>query len=302
MRCDIHVHTVASGAVNLPLLRHLGRESYSTPEQVYEVARRRGMDLVTLSDHNTIEGALQLAGRPDTFLSEEVSCFLDEGREIHLGVLDLQPAQHEPIQARRSDPEALFAFLAEQELPVVLNHPFAALTGRRKLADLELALRHVTHVEAPNGMMPRPLNRAADWLAREASLPAVGGSDAHAIHSVARAWTEVPRASSREEFLAGLRQGWTVARGRAGSYAVLTRDVATVLTGGYAENARQVMRGRPGSAARLAGLLALAPVLPLIPVITAYQHLRERVFGTRLEMAWCAGARPPRRLAEGQPA
>jgi predicted metal-dependent phosphoesterase TrpH len=302
MRCDIHVHTVASGRVNLPLLRHLGRESYSTPEQVYAVARRRGMDLVTLSDHNTIEGALQLAGRSDTFISEEVSCYLPQGREIHLGVLDLQPAQHEAIAVRQRDAEALFAYLAEQRLPVVLNHPFAALTGRRELGDLELAASHVTHVETPNGMMPRPLNHSAAQLALEASLPAVGGSDAHAIHSVARAWTEVPRARTRDEFLAGLRQGWTVAGGTAGSYATLTRDVATVLAGGYVENARDAMRGAPGAAARLAGLMLLVPILPLVPLITAWQHLKERAFGARLEMAWGAATRRTRRVLARQPA
>jgi predicted metal-dependent phosphoesterase TrpH len=48
LRCDLHVHCVHSGRVNLPLLRHFGNDSYSEPRAVYETARRRGMDLVTL--------------------------------------------------------------------------------------------------------------------------------------------------------------------------------------------------------------------------------------------------------------
>jgi hypothetical protein len=54
--------------VNLPLLRYLADESYSEPEDVYEVAGARGMGLVTLADHDTIEGALELAGRAGTFV------------------------------------------------------------------------------------------------------------------------------------------------------------------------------------------------------------------------------------------
>ena len=56
VRCDLHVHSLRSGRVDLPVLRHFGRESYSEPREVYEVARRRGMDLVTITDHDTIEG------------------------------------------------------------------------------------------------------------------------------------------------------------------------------------------------------------------------------------------------------
>jgi len=59
MRCDLHVHSWYSGHGDVPVLEHLGRECYSDPLAVYETARRRGMDLVTLTDHDTIEGALR---------------------------------------------------------------------------------------------------------------------------------------------------------------------------------------------------------------------------------------------------
>jgi hypothetical protein len=62
MRCDLHVHSWYSGRADLPVLGHVGRECYSHPEDVYEAATRRGMDPVTLTDHDGIEGALFLAG------------------------------------------------------------------------------------------------------------------------------------------------------------------------------------------------------------------------------------------------
>src|SRR5208337_1623574 len=141
MRCDLHVHSRFSGPSTLPLLRHICDECYSEPEAVYAEARHRGMDLVTITDHDTIEGALSIAGRPDTFVSEEVTCLLPNHRELHVGVYDLSEAQHECIAARRRDPEALFAYIAEQKLPATLNHPFSALTGHRRTADLQIAFQ-----------------------------------------------------------------------------------------------------------------------------------------------------------------
>lgn len=39
------------------------------PEEVYDLCRQRGMDFVTISDHNCIEGALEIAHLPSTFVS-----------------------------------------------------------------------------------------------------------------------------------------------------------------------------------------------------------------------------------------
>src|SRR5262245_16992027 len=58
MRCDLHVHSKYSGAVNLPLLRNVGRECYSEPAEIDRPARSRGMDRVTISDHDPIADAL----------------------------------------------------------------------------------------------------------------------------------------------------------------------------------------------------------------------------------------------------
>ena len=94
MRCDLHVHSKCSGLVNLPVLRRFGRECYSEPHAVYEQARRRGMDLVTLTDHDTVEGALEIAALPGTFMSVELTCELPGARELHLGVWGLDERKH----------------------------------------------------------------------------------------------------------------------------------------------------------------------------------------------------------------
>jgi predicted metal-dependent phosphoesterase TrpH len=60
MRCDLHVHSWYSGRAEVPVLEHVGSECYSDPLDVYEHALARGVDLVTLADHDTIDGALRL--------------------------------------------------------------------------------------------------------------------------------------------------------------------------------------------------------------------------------------------------
>ena len=58
----------------LGVQRALGLPECATPpEEVYELAKRRGMDFVTITDHDTIDGALQIADRPDTFISPTAS-------------------------------------------------------------------------------------------------------------------------------------------------------------------------------------------------------------------------------------
>ena len=55
------------------------RDCYSTPEQVYRVAKARGMDLVAITDHDSIDGALELLDRrpdaDDVIVGEEVTCW-----------------------------------------------------------------------------------------------------------------------------------------------------------------------------------------------------------------------------------
>jgi predicted metal-dependent phosphoesterase TrpH len=292
LRCDLHVHSRHSGPATLPVLRHLAQECYATPQQVYDEARRKGMDLVTLTDHDTIEGALELAGRPDTFVSEEVTCWLEGGRQLHLGVFDITEAQHVRIARRARDPEALFAYLAEDRIPVAANHLFSALTGRRETADIELALRHATLVETRNGMMSPACNETAERAALSAGLSGCGGSDAHTLATVARAYTCVA-ARDRGEFLDGLRRGFTLAAGSAGSYARFTADVSRIMAGAVHDHVQRAGAGLP-QAARCLAALALTPLAPLLPLATALLYLEEQAFTRRHDRLFHASSRPLR--------
>ena len=88
LRADLHLHSYHSGhAGHLKFLR--ARDCYSEPDAVYAAAKARGMDLVAITDHDTIDGALELLdhqpGAEDIIVGEEVSCrFPDVDLQVHI--------------------------------------------------------------------------------------------------------------------------------------------------------------------------------------------------------------------------
>ncbi len=108
-RADLHVHSTASELSKLGIQRSLQLpESATTPEEVYELAKRRGMDFVTITDHDTIDGALSLQHLPDVFISEELTVwFRGEPQAVHVLCYGISPDDHEWLQAHNNDVEAL---------------------------------------------------------------------------------------------------------------------------------------------------------------------------------------------------
>lgn len=84
-KADLHVHSKHSNRPSEWLLRQLrAPESFTEPREIYRRCRERGMDFVTISDHDTIDGGLEILHLPGTFLSCEVTVeFPEDGCEIH---------------------------------------------------------------------------------------------------------------------------------------------------------------------------------------------------------------------------
>src|SRR5271156_6343816 len=106
-RVDLHCHSSASEISRLGVQRAVGLPECATPPQeVYELAKRRGMDFVTITDHDTIAGVMQLADRHDVFISEELTAhFRDEPQAVHVLCYDITPSDHEGLPQNTSDVE-----------------------------------------------------------------------------------------------------------------------------------------------------------------------------------------------------
>jgi len=266
MRCDLHVHTIHSGMCSVPLMRKFCRESYNEPEAVYEKLKRMGMNLVTVTDHDSIDVVDRLGNKPDFFLSEEVTCRMPSGTEVHIAVYDINERQHHVIQRRRNDLPSLLAYLREQDILFALNHPFSSLTGRRAPSDFNWFGSAFPAVEVSNGQLLAGNNSLAQQLAEMVSIPGLGGSDGHTPFSIGRAFTEVPGARTCTEFLMGLRTGRAKTYGSHGSYWGLTRDVFWI--------ALEMIREKPATG-------ALLPLALAIPAVTFVNHLLEINFARR---------------------
>src|ERR671912_1997006 len=124
-RADLHVHSTASAQSRLGVQRALGLPECATPpEEVYALAKRRGMDFVTITDHDTIDGALEIADRTDVFVSEELTArFAGEPQAVHVLCLGITPDDHSRLQERAGDVEAVAEYLREHEIACALAHP-----------------------------------------------------------------------------------------------------------------------------------------------------------------------------------
>jgi len=223
-RVDLHVHSTASQLSKLGIQRSLNLPECATaPEEVYELAKRRGMDFVTITDHDTIAGAQAIDYLPDTFLSEELTVwFRDEPQAVHVLCYGITPDDHEWLQAHNNDVETCASYLQEHEITAALAHPFfaveASLTARhrRRLAQL------FPIWETRNGSRAKELNLPAFVYIETHGGTAIGGSDDHAGIDIGATFTETPPAAGPVEFLAFVRSGLATAHGAQGSAAKWT--------------------------------------------------------------------------------
>jgi glycosyltransferase involved in cell wall biosynthesis/predicted metal-dependent phosphoesterase TrpH len=220
-RADLHVHSTASAVSKLGVQRSLHIPECATdPFEVYELAKARGMDFVTITDHDTIDGALSIDHLPGTFISEELTAqFKGEPQAVHVLCYGITPDHHTWLQAHSDDVETCAAYLNEHDITAALAHPFYAVAApltarqRRRLAEL------FPIWETRNGSRAKELNLPAFVYIETHGGSAIGGSDDHAGIDVGRTFTETPRAGTPAEFLAHIRAGRVSAHGQQGSAA-----------------------------------------------------------------------------------
>jgi predicted metal-dependent phosphoesterase TrpH len=274
LKLDAHVHTVYSGHSTIKPLARVMRESYNSVERVYTCARERGMDLVAITDHDTIDGALTIADRPDVVVGCEVTgIFPRDGVSVHLGVLGVTEAQFRDIQRLRGDVSELLPYLHEQRIFTSVNHIASRINGPITAAHIAALLPWVDGLEIRNGSRLSSQNRTAAALAAAHGKIGVGGSDSHTARGIGRTWVEVPGATSREQFLRGLKAGSGRVGGREGHYFTMASDICRMATGFYVDRLRMLVSS-PGDWRRhavLAGGLLALPLLA-VPLAIALGH------------------------------
>jgi predicted metal-dependent phosphoesterase TrpH len=240
LRADLHVHTCHSKVSGS--MRFLGsRDCYSPPAEVYRVAKARGMDLVAFTDHDSIEGGLELLNdRPDltdVIIGEEVSCrFPDDDIQVHLAVYGMTEALHRDLQPLRRNVFEAAARLRSEGVFFTLNHLMHFYRGQIPLDRYLRILDEVPALEIRNGTMLADHNRLIEQIAMHVPAAAsptgrfgiAAGSDAHTLRRVGTTWTEAPGVT-RDDFIESLRRGAGAAGGAHGRTSTIAGDAYGVI-------------------------------------------------------------------------
>ncbi len=245
-KCDLHVHSRHSARSEEWLFRRLDfPDSYSDPKQLHAQLLRRGMNYVTITDHDSIDGCLEVAHLPRTFISEQVTTYFpQDGCKLHILVWGISEQQHRDIQNVRENIFDLQRYLQRDQIVHAVAHPLYSVNGKLETPHLEKLILLFKHFEGINGLRDALLSdltktlfeqltpEKIDTLAnRHGIAPThgepwkkilVGGSDDHGGQFVASAFTETPGANSARKFLGFVRNGDCDARGHGGTPLMLS--------------------------------------------------------------------------------
>lgn len=264
-RIDLHLHSRASTDTGSWFLnRAVLPESYTEPAHAYATAKRRGMDLVTLTDHNTISGALEIAHHPDVVIGVEVTTEFPEDRvPVHILVWGVDEAHWADMDRLRPNIYELLDCVEAAGLPFALAHPLHRVGGELTADHIERCLLLFRLWEGRNGSRPQATNEVAVRIARSAGRdlmerladkhgippcgdgpPALtGGSDDHGAFDIAATWTVTPPARTPRALLAHLRAGAVSPGGGHGGAGTLAHSVGSLAAKAYLERGSAAIPG-----------------------------------------------------------
>lgn len=236
---DLHCHTWHSDVSQQWILRKLDvPESHTPPDLLRSRLKERGIDYVTVTDHDTIQGCLDLLekGHDDVFISVEATTLFPDGCKIHLLCYDITEAQWKDIRRIRRDIFELAAYVREKNILHSVAHPFYRQSVPYDVDHLEQLLLMFDGFEIMNGgqladsndlarawlksVTPAAYERLAEkWKLPFAPAPltkyVTGGSDDHCGLLLGKIATRVPGKLPMREALEQIRAGRAIVEGRS---------------------------------------------------------------------------------------
>src|SRR6266568_872946 len=165
-RCDLHIHSRHSARSEDWLFRRFDfPDSCSDPRELHRELLERGMDYVTLTDHDTIEGCLAISDLPQTFISEQLTTYFPQDPcKVHILVWGITEAQHADIALIRDNIFALQRYLQASRIVHAVAHPLYSVNGKLDTSHLERLILLFKHFEAINGLRDALLSELVQTL------------------------------------------------------------------------------------------------------------------------------------------
>jgi predicted metal-dependent phosphoesterase TrpH len=232
VRIDLHCHSTFSYE-RLRWLPGLVYHPLAEPEEVYDLAKKRGMDYVTITDHDSIDGCKALVDRrgelPDFIFGEEVSvAFPEDGTIVHINVFDHDEEQHREIQRLRRNIYDFVAYVRSIDKLYVINH--LTWTAQHRVltpTQLETILELFDVFEGLNGARSYAHNAFTWHATRGHDKTLIGGSDSH-TNRVGTTYT-LSEGATKLVLLDNIKAGEAAACGAFGTTEKLREDVWLVL-------------------------------------------------------------------------
>jgi len=269
-RADLHIHSRHSDRAADWVLRRLDfPASYSDPLQTYNRLRSEGMDFVTLTDHDTIGGCLEIAHLPGVIVGEEVTAYFPEDEcRVHILVWGITEAQHRLLHEARENIFEMQALLASENIAHAVAHPFHSINEKLTALHLQKLALLFRHFEGINGRYSSLVSDVTREVfgsltpkhieifnARTGLEPThedpwkkvfTGGSDDHGGTHPARAFTVAPSCKEASEFLDHIRDGRCEAGGESGTPLTLAHSTYSTAFQ-YAKARLSLKPGDPGT-------------------------------------------------------
>ena len=227
-RIDMHCHSRFS-VERVKFAPRLTFNPQLEPEEIYDLAKSRGMNFVTITDHDTIDGCLALVERrgplADFLFGEEVSVsFPEDGTLIHVNVYDIDERQHAEMQRLRGNIYEFVDYVRSIDKLYVLNHMTWNAQHRVPTpGQIAAMLRLFPVFEGINGTRTYAHNAFAYQATRGHNKIFIGGSDSH-TNRMGTTYT-LTEGATVPELLASIRGGVAIPCGEWGTAEKLREDV-----------------------------------------------------------------------------
>ncbi len=242
-KADLHVHSIYSEHPSEWFLQRLGAgESYTDPEFIYKNMKKKGMDFVTITDHNNIYGALMLQEKyPGEIIigDEATTYFPEDGCKVHVLLYGLKENQFKEIQRIRSNIYDLRDYIKEQDIVYSIAHATYSVNGKLKYEHLEKLLllfdvfeginggRNTMHNNTWMGVLENLQEHQIEEMYKKHNIEPMsntpwikgltGGSDDHSGLFLGETYTEA-EASNVAQFLEQIRHKNSTPSGRHNDY------------------------------------------------------------------------------------
>lgn len=211
MKFDPHIHSCYSG------------DSRSKIKDILKQSKKIGLDIIAISDHNTIKGskkAIAESKNEDILVVPSIEISSNKGHILGLGV-------EEEIQ-KGLDPDITIEKIHDAGGIAIIPHPYSSyrngLFNKVNPNDLDLKAIEVLNARYIIGYS----NYKSKKLAIEKNLGKIGSSDSHFIESIGNCYTEINNISddpSVDEILDAIKSKKTIAKGRKTPHYLIAKEV-----------------------------------------------------------------------------